>query len=125
MLIIGCLLLASLIGDEDAADTSLAQAGLGIVLEVLRSLQGTSLSVCKSHSNLHGQDEQAQQTVARCLPGLFEQEAACVACANSGVIGHVVALIDLCPSQLELRTSLAIMDRITRWPTALAGYAIA
>ena len=59
-------------------------------------------------------DSSVQERIARALPGVFDDENVCNDIANSGVVSHIIALVETSSSTLELATGLRIMDQLTR-----------
>ena len=51
-------------------------------------------------------------------PQAFDQEDVCLSIASSGVVSHLVALVDTAPSPLELATALRIIFRLVTRPKA-------
>jgi hypothetical protein len=52
----------------------------------------------------------------RFLPRAFDDADVCHDVAGSGLLSHVVALLETSPSQVEVQTGLRIIDRLLRCP---------
>ncbi len=69
-------------------------------------------------------EKDVQKVVAGALPSLFDDEAACNEAAASGVMSHVIALLETTADTIELETGLKIIDKLTAWQKPLVGYVI-
>ena len=83
------------------------QAGLAVLLEVLRL----------------SRDPLLQRAIAAALPDAFDDLEACESVARAGgVVAHLVALVDTCPSNLELSTALRIIRKLAAHERAATAF---